>query len=200
MTTFRASRGVRHICVATIALIMAVAIEVQAQPSSGTQWRRGTTLGAFAGATSAGSAGGAVGTSLGWEVIPHLTLEGRGVWLDKERGSSDFVAWLGALVPVRPAGAVVPFASAGIGMYRATVEAGAIDVPEFYRRRLNTGERATFEDVALALGGGANVFVTSHLAIRPEVNVLVVTTRSETRRVPLYGVHVAYHFEPHKTR
>ena len=71
-------------------------------------------------------------------------------------------------------------------------------VTDFYQQRLNGHPRATFEDVALPFGGGANVFVTSHIAIRPEVSLILVMNGGETRTVGLYGVHVAYHFEPHK--
>ena len=33
---------------------------------------------------------------------------------------------------------------------------------------------------------------------RPEVSLILVVNGGETRTVGLYGVHVAYHFEPHK--
>jgi len=33
---------------------------------------------------------------------------------------------------------------------------------------------------------------------RPEVSLMLVVNGGETRTVGLYGVHVAYHFEPHK--
>ena len=46
--------------------------------------------------------------------------------------------------------------------------------------------------------GGTDVFVTSHIAIRPEVSLVLVMNGGDTRTVGLYGVHVAYHFEPHK--
>jgi hypothetical protein len=180
--------------------IVSVSVEAWGQASSGAQWRSGTTLAAFAGAASPTGTKPAVGTALGWEIGPHLTLEGRGVWLPEDSESTDFFAWLGALVPFKPAAAVVPFAAAGVGMYRATVQAHASDVPGFYLRRLGNRQRAIFQDVALAFGGGASVFVTSHVAIRPEVSVVLVTTRSETRTSTLYGVHLAYHFEPHETR
>jgi len=177
-----------------------IAIDASAQVSSGAPWQRGTTLAGFAGAASTSATTPALGTALGWEIYPHLTVEGRGVWLPHDPAATDFFAWLGALVPLKPGATVVPFASAGVGMYRATVEAGVADVPEFYQRRMNNRQRAIFQDVALAFGGGADVFVTSHIAIRPEAGVLVVTTRSDARAGALYGVHVAYHFAAHKIR
>src|SRR4029453_15211681 len=146
------------------------------------------------GAARACETGRSWGTSLGCEIKPHLTLEGRGLWLPHDPGSTDFFAWLGAVVPVRPARVVVPFASAGVGMYQATVNA-ADGVPAFYESRMAGRPRATFEDFALAFGGGASIFVTSHIAIRPQVDLLLVTTQDDPRPIAVYGVHLAYHFE-----
>lgn len=199
MAPFTSSRRrVRAVLWVAAVAVVAVSVEAWGQTSSGADWRRGTTLGGFAGAASPGGTKAAVGTALGWEINHHLAIEGRGVWLPENSHSTDFVAWLGALVPVRSGGAVVPFAAAGVGMYRTSVDVGTGDVPEFYRRRLGTRERAIFEDVAFGFGGGASLFVTSHVAIRPEVTVFLVTADSETRPVTVYGVQVAYHFESHK--
>ena len=49
-------------------------------------------------------------------------------------------------------------------------------------------------------GIDANVLITPHVAIRPEVNLVLVTRDGERRTVGLYGVHVAYHFAPRTTR
>jgi hypothetical protein len=184
-------------------LVLAFAVcttDARGQTLNGAAWQQGATLSGFAGAAAADTTRLAAGTALGWEVTPHLTVEGRGVWLPDDSGSTDFFAWLGALVPFRPATSLVPFASAGVGMYRSTVTASSTDVPSFYRDRLAAGaSRAIFEDVLLTAGGGADVFVSSHFAVRPEVSLLVVTTRSDRRAAVMYGVHLAYHFEPHRT-
>ena len=201
MTIFTSSRKryARHIVwVATIAML-AASVEAWGQISQATQWQRGTTLGAFGGVASLESTTPALGTALGWEINRHVTVEGRGIWMTKDPGGTDFFVALNAIVPLRPLRHVVPFASAGVGMYRASVDATTGDVPDFYQQRLNGHPRATFEDVALPFGGGANVFVTSHIAIRPEVSLILVMNGGETRTVGLYGVHVAYHFTPHKT-
>ena len=189
----RFARGM--VWVATIAIV-AASVEAWGQTASGVNWHRGTTLAGFAGAASPDTKA-ALGTALGWDIVPHLTVEGRGVWLVDNPGTTDFVAWLGALVPVRPGAALVPFASAGVGMYRATVQAGEGD--DFYQQRLGSRERATFQDFALGFGGGADFFVTPHFAIRPELTVLVTMSGADTRTTALYGVHMAYHFESHKT-
>ena len=201
MTTFTSSRRrhLRLVILVTAIAILAASAQAWGQPSGGTQWQRGTTLGGFAGAASADGTTPALGTALGWEVYRHLTIEGRGMWLTTDPGTDFYVA-LNAIVPFWTVRNVEPFASAGVGMYRATVDAATAAVPDFYQQRLNGHRRGTFEDVAWPLGAGANVFVTSHIAIRPEASLLLVMNGGETRRVGLYGVHVAYHFEPHKRR
>ena len=200
MTTVTSSRRLhlRIVIWAAAVGILAASAQAWGQTSGGTQWQRGTTLGGFAGAASMEGATPALGTALGWEFHRHMTLEGRGIWMTTDPGTDFYVA-LNAIVPLWPLRNVVPFAAAGVGMYRATVDVGSGDVPEFYRQRLNGHPRGTFEDVALPLGVGANVFVTSHIAIRPEASLILVASGGETRRVGLYGVHVAYHFEPHKS-
>jgi hypothetical protein len=193
----------RRVCPPVWVVVIAIlvtAAQAWGQTSSSAQWSRGTTLGVFGGAASANGTTAALGTSLGWELSPHLTIEGRGVWLPDDPDASDFFAWLGAVVPFRPGGTVVPFASAGVGMYLATVDAAAGDVPAFYQGRMNGRQRASFDDFALGFGGGANVFVTSHIAIRPEVTVQFVTTSTDVRTVPVFGVNLAYHFESHRIR
>lgn len=201
MTPFTSSRrrNLRIVIWVAAIGILAVSASSWGQTSSGTQWQRGTTLGGFVGAASVEGTTPAIGTALGWEFHRHMTVEGRGIWMTTDPGTDFYVA-LNALVPLWPVRNVVPFASAGVGMYRATVDGRTAVVPDFYQRRLNGHPSGTFEDVALPLGVGANVFVTSHIAIRPEASMIFVMNGGETRTVGLYGVHVAYHFEPHKTR
>jgi hypothetical protein len=55
--------------------------------------------------------------------------------------------------------------------------------------------RPVFEDLLHVFGGGADVFVTSHLALRPEVALYVITPRADRLTRTVYGVHLAYHFE-----
>jgi hypothetical protein len=124
------------------------------------------------------------------------------MWLDAGSGADAFAALLGARFPLLATRPVVPFASAGVGVYRATFDAASSGVPTFYQRRMmgmmsGPGQFASraFDDFAVALGGGADIFLAGHLALRPDVTVLLVTTRSDTRAVPVYGLQLAYHFE-----
>jgi hypothetical protein len=73
-------------------------------------------------------------------------------------------------------------------------------MPSFYRHRaraIDAFDGRTFSDFVVALGGGVDLFAAGHLAVRPEVTVLLVTTRADTRAVPVYGINLAYHFEDH---
>jgi hypothetical protein len=188
-------------CVAVMALVT-VAPNAWSQTVASDELRFGTTLTGFVGAASASPGTGvAAGAGLGWEITPHFTLEGRGIWFDAGHRADAFTALLGARVPLLPARPVVPFVSAGAGVYRATFESMSSTMPRFYQRGMMTESAGvqgrTFDDFVVALGGGVDVFLAGHLALRPEVTVLLVTTRSDTRTIPVYGVQLAYHFESH---
>jgi hypothetical protein len=164
-------------------------------------WGPGTTLSVFGGAGSSDSRiAGVAGASIGWELKPYLAFEGSGAWIARTADSRAFAALLGPRVSLRGPGAVVPSVSLGVGMMRASVNLADARVPPFYARRagvLSGRTTAVFEDFALAVGGGADVFLGHHLAIRPDVRVLFVTADSEIQTVPIFGVHMTYHFEAH---
>lgn len=189
-----------RICAWVLAIGMAGLVhEAWAQAVAASEWHRGTTLAGFVGAASPASGTDvAAGLALGWELTPHFTLEGRGMWFDAGPGADALAAVLGARIPLVAARPVVPFASAGVGVYRATFDAAS------YQRRLmgmmsgpGRFPARAFDDFAVALGGGADIFLARHLALRPDLTVLLVTTRSDTRAVPVYGLQLAYHFESH---
>jgi hypothetical protein len=82
----------------------------------------------------------------------------------------------------------------------ASFDAARDDVPDFYRRRLppdTFGVRHTFTDPSFIAGGGVNLFVSRHLAIRPEVQAMVVRRDSNQLVVTAATAHVVYHFEEH---
>lgn len=199
----RTSLRTRHVAAlapATLFFVAVLAVESRAQTID--DWQRGTVL--------AGSVGGAVaspdtrlftGTALGWEIMPRLSVEGRAAWLPHADQPTDFVALLNAAVPLLPGRRTVPFVSGGIGMYRATIDPGRSDVPEFYARRLGAGtSRRVFQDRLISFGGGVDLFATRHLAIRPDVSVWAVMGDGERRWMPVYTVSLAYHFEAHGIR
>lgn len=204
MTTTSRSRKWRHALtvVLVLALIGLATRDTAAQEpaASDADWQHGTTLTIFGGgATTSSESAPAAGLSIGWEATTHLTIEGRGIWLDTSHGSSAFTALLGARVPLMPARRFNPYLSGSLGMFRATFDSDAEDIPDFYRERMERGEprAGTFDDFVMAFGGGADFFMNEHFALRPELNLLVVTSSSDARTVAVYGVTLAYHFEGH---
>jgi menaquinone-dependent protoporphyrinogen oxidase len=192
---------VRAAIAAAVALLVIVP-NVWGQTIVADEWRVGTTLAGFVGAsTTPGDTSATAGAALGWEIAPHFTLEGRGIWLDGGRRAEAFAALIGARVPLLPARSVVPFLSGGVGMYRATFESASDSIPRFYGRRMMVDagrfQGRTFDDFVVGFGGGSDIFLARHLALRPEVTILLVTTRSAAHTIPVYGVHLAYHFESH---
>ena len=203
MSAIKRARTVRVSSVAmAVAIFLTSASDVRAQANDVNEdWRHGTTLAGFVGAASPFSGvDPAAGLSLGWEMKPWLGVEGRGTWFPAPDGMSAFAVTLGARVAFESARPVLPFASAGVGFYRATFDAPAsAGMPRFYRRRM--GEAGllgrTFDDFLVTIGAGTEVFVSRHVAIRPELTVLLVTAPSDVRAIPQFGVHMAYHFESH---
>jgi hypothetical protein len=104
-------------------------------------------------------------------------------------------------VPLLPDRPIVPFVSAGVGVYLTTFDAVVPAMPRFYQRRMmpraGGWNGQTFDDFAVAMGGGADFFLAQHLALRPELTILLVTTRSSAQAVPVFGAQLAYHFESH---
>jgi hypothetical protein len=189
----------KAIHVARVLCVALFAAPAFAQPPD--QWQRGTTLAAFAGGTVEPSgAKPAAGASLGWEIARFLSLDGQGAWIRVGNGAEAFAGQLRARVPLRRNRAFVPFVAGGVGLYRASFEAGARRLPDFYQRRIDLaagpGGRV-FDDFMTTAGGGADVFVTRHLAVRPEAAVWLVSAKSETRALPFIAAHVVYHFDTH---
>jgi hypothetical protein len=197
--------GVRARAGASIvaAALAGFAPHASGQTVAGADWQQGTTLAGFIGVASSQSVtDAAAGVAVGWEFTPHLAIEGRGLWLDAGAGADAFAALLGARIPLLAGRAIVPFVSGGAGVYRATFDATPAHIPRFYEGRMmpmRAGQSRgwTFDDFVVAAGAGADFALARHLALRPELTVLFVTTRSDTRAIPVFGAQLAYHFESH---
>ena len=186
------------------ALALAVPARAQSGPEAN-EWGRGTTLTGFAGiAVDSSRQGPLFGGTVGWEITPKLAIEGSGLWVEHGSGADAFAGALklraavfGARTRLR---AAVPFLQGGIGMYRASFQAGN-DMPGFYRHRMprdvSRGIRRSFTDPTLVFGGGADVFVSRNLAIRPDVEAMVVLRNSATHVVTAIRFNVVYHIESH---
>ncbi|HKE86147.1 MAG TPA: hypothetical protein VKB50_20445, partial [Vicinamibacterales bacterium] len=80
------------------------------------------------------------------------------------------------------------------------INASSDSIPAFYRNRLATGAvgTRTFQDFQVTLGGGVDVLMSSHVALRPEAGAMIITSGSNTRTVGVFGLHVVYHIPPQK--
>jgi hypothetical protein len=181
------------------ALVAGLPAPVAAQSAS-----TGTALALFGGAAVEDGTGMATGANISWELTPYFTLEGSGIWMPGRR-IDGFSGLIGSRVHLLSRRAIVPFLSGALGMHRATIDATRDRIPEFYARRIGPdggpGREAdmerVFDDFAVAVGGGADIYLQRHLALRPDLRVLLVRGRGRTDAVPVYGVHLAYHFEDH---
>jgi hypothetical protein len=175
-----------------------------AQPALTHEWDRGTTITGFAGVASDSAASGPVlGGTLGWEVTPRLGIEGSGSWLEFGGASSAFAGDLRVRTRLWGRRHVDPFIEGGIGLYRATYDARHESaIPSFYRRRMpdhlpDALTVRTFTDPTVVVGGGANVFLSRHLALRPDVAATIVLRNGRQHLVTTAGLHAVVHFEEH---
>ena len=182
-------------------LLFAIPAAAQSVPQS-YEWSHGTTLNVFGGAARAdGDTRPVAGGSIGWEILPTLAIESSGYWFDRGADRDAFAAAvkLRAALPIR--GAIVPFAVAGIGLYRASFDPAASTIPDFYRARMvatgTAGSVNVFTDPSFIAGGGLNVFISRHVSVRPDVEATFVTRHSQHYLVTVAAVHLAYHFEKH---
>ena len=159
----------------------------------------------FAGGASGSSeTGGIVAGTVGWEITRWFAIEGRGSWFDRGHGASGFSADLGALVNVVAKRKATPFVGAGFGLYRASFAGPTSVMSDFYRGRmmpsgngLMSAGRASFTDPAFRIGGGVDVIVARHVAIRPEAAILLVHRDTRTEALAIFGLRVGFRFEDH---
>jgi hypothetical protein len=166
----------------TVAVLLAFATAAAAQtnPIRHT-WSHGTMLSVFAGADRDDSlTRGLAGAGVGWEILPWFGVEGSGTWSDRGARAEAFAADVRGLVGLPRSGALVPFVSGGVGLFRTTREG----VP-------------TVTDPSLVAGAGLNMFVTSHAALRPEVTSTFVIGDTRTHAVTAVALRFTYHFEDH---
>lgn len=187
--------------VALFALVVSTPAAAQTVPS-GADWNHGTTVNLFGGVSADSSdTGPFFGGGIGWEIKPTLAIEGSMGWIDRPGDKTNaYNAGLKAQVSLPGLGTVAPFLSGGFGLYHASFGPGS-EMPEFYSLRVTNepGLRRvnTFTDPAFIFGGGVNVYLSRHLAIRPDVEVNLVRAESRNHFVTGVSVRFAYHFEDH---
>jgi len=168
----------------------------------GNMWSHGTTLNVFGGgAGTSGDRAAIAGGAFGWEVRPWFALEGSGAWLDWGKGARAFAPSMTAQVALVTARPFLPFVTGGVGLYHASFNRSDSAMPNFYRRRMvgmsNFSSRMTFNDPSLVGGGGVEMFVSRHWAVRPEILATVVLRDSRNFVVTTGAVRLGYHFEDH---
>lgn len=195
----KAFRSLQFAALFTVATSMVAA----AQTLPAHTWSHGTTINLFTGvATASSDTGVTAGGAAGWEITKLFGIEGLAEWLDRPQGEEGFDVSLTGHVNFTAARPLVPFVKAGVGFYRATFDGTATDIPEFYQDRITAagsavGTRQTFTDPSFVVGGGLNVFVSRHWAIRPDVGLTAVRDHGASYLVTGVTVHAAYHFEDH---
>jgi hypothetical protein len=186
-------RALQAGCFALLALLLSNI--TSAQQANPPESQRATTLNVFGGASSDGSqAGLTAGMAMGWDATPRLAFEGSGSWLDRGNGANAFAAVAKVQGRLRSARPVVPFVEAGFGMYRAWFEPDSTSIPEFYQQRISATDR-TATDPAFLFGGGVSLFASRRIAIRPEVETLLVRNSGQNYFVTSVAARFIYHFE-----
>lgn len=160
------------------------------------------------------------GLTLGVDLNDRVSLEGRAVYFDRGRGQSAVDLSASLLVDLLVGRSVVPYVSAGGGLYRAMFDFGnqgysgmmggfsSADVaiasgqmPMFYARRfgalsdrLGGRHMQGFTDPAVSVGGGVRFDLTSQVYIRPDVRALTMFGGGETYTIGSATVSVGYRF------
>ena len=191
----------RIIAIAALASALSAA-SATAQSTSHNPFQFGTTLSGFGGATvDSESTAPAAGLELGWEITHHLAVEGATLWSFPGNGEQDFGVMIGPRFNLAHHRRHIPFVTAAVGMYRASFDNLTAELPPFYDSRVSpanrTGKSGTFDDFLASIGGGGELFLQEHWAIRPEVRLLSVINGSDVRWITSFGAHVVYHFERH---
>ena len=181
------------------AFLGAAAVSTAGAQTNGNPFGIGTTLSGFGGGTAdTDEAAPAAGLSLGWEIVRNFAIEGTTLWSAPGDGRHEFGVVIGPKFNFATGRRREPFVSVGVGMYRTTFDEGAGPVPKFYAPRMaETATTHEFDDFVTSFGAGADFFVHSHWAVRPDVRLLMVTADSQVRWITVFGAHVAYHFEHH---
>lgn len=165
-------------------------------------WTRGTELAVMGGAATASSTtGAALGATAKWDVTRWVSLEGRGLWLDRGTDATAFAADISGLVNLVPMRSVTPFVGAGFGFYRASFDSATATMSDFYRERLTSpvlgGGTNVFTDPALRVTGGVDLMGQGrqrHWTVRPEVSMLLVFANGHSETVLAGTVSVGYWF------
>jgi hypothetical protein len=183
------------------AAALAVVIAAPAHAQDPRAFRFGTTLSAFGGvAADANTEHPAAGLALGWEITRRVAVEGTTLWAMPGHDQHEFGVVLGPKINLARGRTVVPYIAGGVGLYQASFPRVMANMSPFYADRMGgdvMSTRRTFTDLAATLGGGGEVFVANHWAVRPDIRILQINAGHERRWMTTGVVHLAYHFVSH---
>jgi len=159
--------------------LLAISATASAQTAPRHPWDRGTTLEGFAGASTTPSTIATYGGAFGWELTPRFEVQALGSWFPRT-DIDEFAADLKVLMNLIKPSVLVPYVTAGAGVYQ-----GTFDRPDWEI------------DPTAILGGGAHFYVRRHLSIRPEATLRFVIDKGKTYKVASFTCALTYHFEEH---
>jgi hypothetical protein len=182
-------------------IMLVVAASARAQTAiRPNEWSQGTTLNGFVGVPfESGETGVALGGGVGWEITPRYAIEATGSWLDFDDSATGFAGSIALRTRLFGRRTVDPFLQGGIGMYRASF-GSTENLPPFYEGRASAREllgSVTFTDPTLIAGGGVNIFLNRHLALRPDVAATFVLNDGRHEVITTAAIHLVFHFEDH---
>lgn len=182
------------------------AVTAAAQPPMKTPYEptlRCASLNIFGGVSTAESdAGGLAGGAAGWQITPRFGLEGDASWLDRPGSEAGFSAAIHARWSLVTGWRATPFVKAGGGLYHASFDVYDDTVPAFYRDRLEggageAGSNRSFTDPAVIAGGGVDILLSRRVSLRPQADAMFVFDHGTSRVMPVFTLHLAFHFEEH---
>jgi hypothetical protein len=135
-------------------------------------------------------------------LVAGLSFAANGMWLDLANSETGFSAAFTTHLNLATDTTAVPFLAGGVGFYHASLDRSDDAAPAFYANRFKTdGERLdrkqTFTDPAFTVGGGVDIVVSPQLALRPQGDVMFVVGGGDTRVLPVFTLHLTYHFHDH---
>lgn len=194
-------RGMVRFAVVAGACLAWSTTAVAQSPVAAGEWNKCTSLNAFVGASGdTTQVGTALGGAIGWDVTPSLGIEGGAAWTAFGQDTTAFSGTLKVRARVGGTRTVDPFFTAGAGLYHTSFGENDTAIPDFYRRRIESGDNAftrTFTDPSLVAGGGVSVYLSRRVAIRPDVEAAIVFANGDSHVVTTAAVHFVYHFEEH---
>lgn len=205
MTAINLARLPRAAAIGAIALIVPALAAAQAPAAA--EWQYGSAVTLFGGLASPNSGlQGAAGVSIAWEFTPRLSFDATGLWFPAGAYRNGSFFGVGTRYGLMGARQAAPYVSASVGLYRSTygMHGGGWMMGAMPWSYGVTSPywpyaygRPAASDFAIRAGGGVDLFAGRHVSIRPEVQVIVTTSRRDAQVIPLVGLHLAYHFEPH---